>query len=150
MKLKTAINNAMKVQYAIKKCNGLIGTLGTEYECVKIKKAFIFGSTVKLKPEPNDLDVIVEFSFCGRRFGVTRIHNNKDGYPYIGAKIDKNWKRRFNYKFPADSYNAALRYMAGGMKMIRIHNWEFDERFADPKIMIYPRDDLSKWVESLT
>ena len=126
MKRQTSIRNAKSVAAAIKKCNGIIGTPEAVYDAFKIKAAWVFGSTIKGKENPNDTDILIEAYSVGR----CRYHNAKRS------------KARSFYKM--DSTEAALRHLRGSMKMVRFHFEKIDGSIAYPRVMIYPRMDLKE------
>ena len=140
MKRETAIRNAVKVADRIRKSNGLIGTPECERETVKIKKAWLFGSTAKGKPDPNDVDILIEYDLIGRRQHTNcRAHR---GFPRTNAAVDKECKRRYGISVPKSAWSATVRLLSRNMKMIRIHDANTDGEIAHPRIMIYPRMDL--------
>lgn len=146
MKLSTAIKNALQVASRIHSLNGLIGTPASQFECYRIKRAWVFGSTIKGKDFPGDLDIILESIFCGRRYSP---HNRgSEGKTRLGAKTDKNYLKRFGIRVAQSSDLYAHRMLSEKMKMVRIHDFSIDERVAHPRIMIYPRNDFKKWAES--
>lgn len=62
MKRETAIKYAREIARRAQSVNGLLATPGCSYEAVRIKRMWIFGSTVKGKTDPNDLDLLIEMS----------------------------------------------------------------------------------------
>jgi hypothetical protein len=129
MQRKTAIKNAMTVTSRLRKCCGLIGTSGATTDCMKVRRAWIFGSTAKGSEAPNDLDVLLECYSVGKwRPKQARMLRGRDGarYKMSGFRVLSN-------------------YLSAGMKMIRIHSYDIDGGFGDipqTKIMIYPRNDF--------
>ena len=143
MKAKTAINNAMKIAERIKLLNGLIGTPGTGFECFRIKRAWVIGSTIKGKENPNDLDIILDAEECGRRFNTVKLYRKCSKWPhYYGAKLHKEYLRRYGMYSPVSCEYEAHKYLRGWLKMARIHDWKIDHEAASQRIMIYPRNDL--------
>ena len=140
MKYETAIRNTMKVADRIRKSNGLIGTPECERETVKIRKAWLFGSTAKGKPNPNDVDILIEYNLIGRRQHTNcRAHR---GFSRTNAAVDKEYKRRYGISAPQSAWAATVRLLSRNMKMVRIHDANTDGEIAHPRIMIYPRMDL--------
>jgi hypothetical protein len=136
MKRAVAIKKALTVAGNLRKAAGLIGTPGTEFEAVRVKRAWLFGSTVKGKENPNDVDILLEVEEVGRhtRFGK-------------GGRLDKDMARRYGRGcgYTVSSTKEAYRFIKGGMTMIRLHNAKWDGEFGDiaeTKVLIYPRNDL--------
>lgn len=134
MKLSTSIRNAMTVAERIKRCNGLIGTPEAITEAFRIKRAWVFGSTAKGNPNPNDTDILIEGGRVGR-FNPRR------------AKKQPKSKSRMGIRYRVESIEVACAYLVGNLKMIRLHDIMVDGNLGDipdTKIMIYPRNDLPK------
>ena len=141
MKYETAIRNAVKVADRIRGSNGLIGTPECERDTVKIRKAWLFGSTAKGKPNPSDVDILIEYDLIGRRQHTNcRAHR---GFSGANAAVDKESKRRYGMSLPKSSWAVTAKFLTNNMKMIRIHNASIDGEIAHPRIMIYPRMDLT-------
>lgn len=140
MKIKTAIHHVKQIRERIRRVNGLIGTPEAGRYCFKIRTAYVFGSTVKGKDCPNDVDILIDGREVGELQGTSKINlgNRRN------AKIVRNgfWKN-----YPIRSQTQAYKYLGHGMKMIRFHDYNFERTFGDidkTKVMIYPRDDFSK------
>lgn len=146
MKLSTALNNALKIAERIKSVNGLIGTPGTNFECFRVKRAWVFGSAIKGKSHPNDLDIIIDGQECGVRFASTKIHSFTTRK---GARLDKAISRTERMYWPLRCKKVAYQYMRRGMKNLSIHAWDVDCEVANPRIMIYPRNDLPALLKNL-
>ncbi|AKH39182.1 MULTISPECIES: hypothetical protein [Nitrosomonas] len=146
MKQGTAIKNALKIAERIRQVNGLVGTPATRFECYRIKRAWIFGSTIKGKLNPNDLDILIDGHHCGRHYVANKKYT--DLSLYVGAKKDRDKYRRSGLILPVESDITAYRYIRDNLKMVRFHDYRIDKDVANPRIMIYPRNDLISWVEN--
>lgn len=142
MKLSTSLKNANAVADRIKALSGIIMTPEGSREAVRIKRAWLFGSTAKGKVNPNDTDIILEVIEVGslKLTNKWRMYNFKNN-----AKTDKR-KRMYGLSVPIYSYSIALRYLAKNLKMVRIHHIDIDGEYATDRVMIYPRNDLEKIV----
>lgn len=132
MKLETSIKNAIKVARRIKHCNGLIGTPEATTEAFRIKRAWVFGSTVKGKLNPRDTDIMIE-GYCIGSFNLKR------------AKKQPKSKASCGIRYSLNSIEVAHSYLRGNIKMLRLHDFKIDGNLGDipnTKIMIYPRMDL--------
>lgn len=135
MKLATAQKNALEIHRRLRSVGGLIGTPNTGSEAVQIKCVWVFGSTVKGKLNPNDLDILVEGTTVGRRYLSFR---NQCG------RYSKRGIGRLFAKCPIDR---ASKWMRGGMKMVSLHWACYDSVQPDVKIMLYPRNDFATGLE---
>jgi hypothetical protein len=143
MKLSTAINNALKVAGRIRSVNGMVGTPGTDFECFRIKRAWVFGSTIKGKSHPNDLDILIDGYGCGIQFTSNKLHSKSFPSRFrIGSRIDRTMLRVEKAYYELRSSFICCKYLAGNLKKIRIHQLDIDGDIAHPRIMIYPRNDL--------
>jgi hypothetical protein len=134
MKLETSIRNALLVAARIKKCNGLIGTPEASHEALRITRAWLFGSTVKGKLNPNDTDILLESIEVGR-------------FNLRNAKKRPISTMRTGVRYCIRSHEVAYSYLRSRIKMVRFHDIAIDGSLSDvaqTKIMIYPRNDLPK------
>lgn len=141
MKRAVAIKKALKVAEILRSASGLIGTPGTDADAVRVKRAWLFGSTVKGKDEPNDVDILLEYEAVGRRYWCAKSRKHK----LCGARLDKRGYRSYGYRHPVEAWVEARKFIKGGMTMVRLHNVEIDGNFGDiaeTKVMIYPRNDF--------
>ena len=145
MKLITAIKNALKIADRIASVNGLVCTPASQFECFKIKRAWVFGSTIKGKSYPNDLDIIIDGTLCGRQY-VAHKSELSNGVR-LGAKTDKIFFKNCGVRLPSDSTTAVYQFLAKNMKMVRIHEWVIDKKYAKQRIMIYPKNEFKEWAE---
>lgn len=149
MRKEIAFKNVLIIANRIKSVNGLIGTPANRFECFKIRRAYVFGSTVKGSPLPNDIDILIEGNGCGLRYTAKKISNpgNNDSIRY-GAKTDREYLRRYGIRISKESHHTAYRFIKGNFKKISIHDFSVDGEIAHPRIMIYPRNDFRPWAES--
>ena len=142
MKRATALRMAHTVAARLRAACGLIGTPGTSSEALRVRRAWLFGSTAKGSLSPNDVDILLEMSPVGRRFTTSRIakHYGVHG----GARIDKGYYRRCGIPLPMDATTVGLLHLRGHMKRLSLHNYAIDKELALPRILIYPRNDLTE------
>jgi hypothetical protein len=134
MKLETSLRNAQRIADRLHNLGGIVGTPDAEHVAFRIKRVWLFGSTVKGKLNPNDTDILIEGFEVGepRRYGT-------------GGRLDK----RYSYsglKWVVSSKEEAYKTLRGKLKMVRLHPYEIDGTFEDipqTKVLIYPRNDLN-------
>jgi predicted nucleotidyltransferase len=129
MKLSTSIRNAKIIAERVHRCNGLIGTSGALNEALRVKRMWVFGSTVKGKENPNDTDILIECETAGR-------------FCYQNAKLHPISTARNGFRYKVSSIDVAYSYLRGNLKMVRLHDVNIDGSIATPRIMIYPRMEL--------
>jgi predicted nucleotidyltransferase len=135
MKRSTALRTARAVYERIRACNGIVGTPEADYAALRVKRAWLFGSTAKGSAEPGDVDILLEIMPCGPRRCVGR-----------GAKLGRRWAERY-YNQPPNTKDIALRALRRGRKMVRFHDVAVDGELGDipeTKVMIYPRWDIKE------
>lgn len=131
MKRNTALRYAVELHRRIKSVNGLLATPLCENEAVRIRRVWIFGSTVKGSMNPNDLDVLIDYKAVGRH------RTAKQG------KLDKRYKKATGSSYAISSTDYAYKWLTKNMRMVSRHNFQVDENVAYPRVMIYPRFDLT-------
>lgn len=132
MKIGTAIRNAMEVARRVRDVNGILATPDCGHDAVRIRRMWVFGSTVKGSLSPNDLDLLIDMQACGRHHIYSR-----------GRKFDKEYRRAFGMKFPPCSRKYALMWLTRGMKMVSRHCLDIETAEIDVKVMLYPRNDFA-------
>lgn len=133
MKRATALRNAQRIRDRLKGLGGLVGTPACEHEAVLIKRAWVFGSTVKGSDSPGDLDILIEYANVGER------RNARSGKVRL-----KDWI--CNLKTPVRSVDEAIIFLRAGMKKVSVHLYENDGDLGDvpqTRQMIYPRCDFN-------
>lgn len=135
MKLSTAIRIALEIRAKIRSVNGLLGTPDCSCTAMRIRRAWVFGSTVKGSAAPGDVDILIELHRVGRQQSVGR-----------GAKLCKDSARRHGYRVSRSPEKSAVKWLRGNLKKVSFHALEEDGRFAWPRVMIYPRNDLDRCV----
>jgi hypothetical protein len=115
MLLSTSLKNAQTISKRLMDCNGTILTPKGCREAIQIKSAWLFGSTIKNKPQPNDTDIIIDFDYVGKS---QRDYLSVDSFIRAGIELRR------------------------GLKMVRIHKLWIDDEFAHPRIMIYPNNEI--------
>lgn len=136
MLLRTSIRNAKKIADRLRKLGGIVGTPEADYVAIKVKRAWIFGSTVKGKANPNDTDILIEFVNVGEQ----RDEEKKQ------CKRNPSWWKSEGISFPLRAEHSANRSLSKGMRNISIHNFRVDGSYEDipaTKVMIYPKWELS-------
>jgi len=131
MKRTTALRYADEIAARVRSVNGLLATPLANREAVRIKRVWVFGSTVKGSPAPNDLDLLIECVEVGRK------RTWKQG------KLDRQFLHSFRERRAIRATNEAYKWLSKGMKKVSRHCFEA-ERGIDlsPLVMIYPRNDL--------
>jgi len=127
MKRTTAIKNANRIAEKLMSVCGIICTQEAVFDAVRVKRAWVFGSTAKGSAKPNDLDILVEMKVCGK-------------FQRGNAKRVRGLYGRVCW------FDAARRFIRDGMKMVRIHDYDIEKGLGDiisTAILIYPRNDLS-------
>lgn len=132
LKLKTALKNADEIARRIRSVNGLLATPLCDYEAVRISRVWVFGSTVKGSQNPNDLDLLIECKRVGKR------RTWKQG------KLDTRYMRSYGIRRAISAHDTAFMWMTKGMKMVSRHDVESEGVDIDVKVLIYPRNDLTK------
>lgn len=131
MKLTTALRYADEVARRVRAVSGLLATPLCGHEAVRIKRIWVFGSTVKGSQAPNDLDLLIDLVEVGRR------------YSYRQTRVDKTYFRRHGARIAPRSRDAALIWLTRGMRMVSRHCLDDECADIDTKVLIYPRNDLS-------
>lgn len=135
MRKETALRYAAEITARLRGINGLLATPLCQKEAVRIRRVWVFGSTVKGSEAPNDLDLLLDLWPVGRH------RNWKQG------KLDRRLARAFGIRLAIDGENEALKWLTKGMRKVSRHSFE-DERGLDlsPLVMIYPRNDLPAYM----
>ncbi|WP_157657787.1 hypothetical protein [Burkholderia ubonensis] len=134
MKLETAHRYAREIHERVKRVNGLLGTPGCSSEAVRIRRIWVFGSTVKGSQAPNDLDILIDLECCGRHFMGSRNQ----------AQVDKDYLRRHGIRRAVASRETCLKWLTAGMKKVSRHCADTETVEIDVKVEIYPRYLLSE------
>jgi hypothetical protein len=129
MKIETALRYAQEIHDRVSSVNGLLGTPGSGNEAVRIRRVWVFGSTVKGGAAPNDLDILIDLQPCGRMYSAQRNQ----------AKLDKDYYRRYGVRLPVSSRDTCLKWLTKGMKLVSRHCADQEEVEIDVKVEIYPR-----------
>lgn len=132
MKRDVALRYAEMIHRRLKLVNGLLATPLCNFEAVRFRRVWIFGSTVKGSQDPNDLDVLIEWEVAGR-------HRT-----WRQGALDKTWKRRHGLRFAKFAEDEAKKWLKAGMRKVSCHSYSFDQYVAYPRVMIYPRFDIQK------
>lgn len=142
MKLETALRNANRIAEKLRGLGGIISTPEGSHEAIRIKRAWVFGSTVKGSDSPHDLDVLLDVQVVGayRPSKVKAIRGEKAPLGY--AKTDKRYLRSTGIHTPIDSLKIATISLKKGMKMVSLHQLTIDGKIAFPRKMIYPKWEL--------
>lgn len=141
MKRHTAEKNLKTVIQRLHKINGVLATPLHNWDAVRTKRAWLFGSFAKGKDEPNDLDIFVEVIACRRDYRDYIGLNNRLRGCY---KLDKAYRRSYGMVRAIRSDEAFVKWVRKDMKKVSIHIVGNDVCFdhLDKKILIYPRCDF--------
>lgn len=129
MKRKTALKYAREIARRVHEINGLLATPLCQYEAMRISRMWVFGSTVKGKQNPNDLDLLIEMTECGRSRSAAQTTADK-----------RNLRRGFRFAPSSRSY--ALKWLTRGMKLVSRHDSVADGGKVGLQVLIYPRYDI--------
>lgn len=138
MNLLTAIAYAQRIADRVRAVNGLLATPVTDSEAIRIRRIWVFGSTVKGSQSPNDLDLLIDIERAGRRMSWRQ------------AKYDRRFFRACGVKVAPDAEHQALAWIAKGMKKVSRHPLHMEGIEIDVKVMVYPRDDLTAHMARLS
>ena len=153
---KTAIKNANEIARRLKKLGGLIATPEAGNTCVKLKRVWLFGSTVKGASNPNDIDILFEVQICGDKQTNSRSRKLMFGEPgkKQNAKLDKKYYRSTGYPASKEPVEVALISLRKGLKMVRYQRVfsESDDpedmRIWDSiianRIMLWPKNEIDQ------
>lgn len=130
MKRETAIRYAHEIARRLHNVNGVLATPVCRSEAVRFKRVWVFGSTVKGSQTPNDLDLLIEAEECGRH------------YSWRQSRLDKEMRRRYGYMLAVSSIDESFKWLTKGMKRVSRHLVLYDLSVANPRVLIYPRNDL--------
>ncbi|MEJ7805450.1 MAG: hypothetical protein WKG03_05965 [Telluria sp.] len=132
MKLATALRYASEVARRVQAVNGLLATPLCNYEAVRIRRIWVFGSTVKGSQAPNDLDLLIDLAVAGRR------------YSHAQTRACKRQLRSYGVRSAPDARDDALKWLTKGMRMVSRHCLDNECAVIDTKVLIYPRNDLAE------
>ena len=127
MKLETALRHAAEIARRLVSVNGLIPTPRGESEFYLVKKAWVFGSTIKGSDAPNDLDILLfaENADARQKWQV--------------AGFDPVYYKAHGMRQTRLTSREAKMWLRKGMQMISTHDKESEETIFDKKVEIYPR-----------
>lgn len=130
MKRGTALRYAREIARRVHAVNGLLATPGCCREAVRISRVWVFGSTAKGSESPNDLDLLIEIRYAGRRRSWRQ------------ASADKAYFRAHGIRVAPSARQYALKWLTKGMRMVSRHCADEECVDIDVKTLIYPRYDL--------
>lgn len=130
MKIETAKRYAAEIARRVMEVNGIILTPRGEREFVKIKRIWVFGSTVKGSLNPNDLDLLIDLKASG----------NWQEWEDVG--FDPEYLRRYGRHTTRQSSSEALMWLTKGMRNVSRHCTDKEKVEIDVKVMIYPIFEL--------
>lgn len=126
MKIETANRYIEEIAKRLVLVNGVIPTPRGEYECLLVKKAWVFGSTIKGSFAPNDLDILL----------FTETAGLKQKWESVG--FDPVQFRNYGIHVARSTRSEAGMWLRRGLKMVSIHDTLHDETIFDKKIEIFP------------
>jgi len=161
LKRSTAIKTALEIAERVKKLNGIVGTPECEFTAYRVKRMWLFGSTVKGCEKPNDVDILIDGSECGlNQFANWKNKKSMNSFvkdrktrsdrPFAKfrlGKTDKGFLKSCGIYVAVSSRTTALRSIRGSSKMVRFHEYKVDGNLAHPRIMLYPRNDFKTLIE---
>lgn len=127
MKSETALHYAAEIARRLEFVNGLIPTPRGCHEFYLVKKAWVFGSTIKGSDTPNDLDVLLFAETAGAR----------QQWQIVG--FEPFHYRSYGIRSIRHTASEAKMWLRKGMKMVSIHDTESEATIFDKKVEIYPR-----------
>ena len=131
MKRATALRYAREIARRLHEVNGLLATPVCNYEAVRVRRVWVFGSTAKGAENPNDLDVMIELNCMVGRHRTWR-----------QATIDKGSYRRSGVRVARNNRDEFLKWLTKGMRGVSRHCRDQDIVVLDVQALIYPRYDL--------
>lgn len=135
MRKETALRYAAEITARVRRVNGLLATPLCDKEAVRIRRVWVFGSTVKGSAAPNDLDVLLDLAPVGR------YRNWKQG------KLDRRRARAFGVRLALCSRDEAYKWLTKGMRKVSRHDYEAERGLhLYPLVLIYPRNDLPAYM----
>lgn len=137
MKHQTAIRTALEIAHRIRQVNGLYATPEADREAIRIRRAWLFGSTVKGKADPNDVDILLDYQIVGSHQTTGRLAGR-----WKLAGNAKAGRSCMGIRFAVDSYQVALKGLRRNLKMVRFHDLAVDGDLAHPRLMLYPKNEL--------
>lgn len=142
MKRKTAEKNLRIIIDRLHSINGILATPMNNFEAVRIKRAWLFGSFAKGKDEPNDLDIFVELEHFRREYVCTIGKNRFINGMY---KLDKSYYRSYGTIRAIRADETFIKWLRKDIRKISVHIVGNDLIFdrLDTKILIYPRCDFN-------
>lgn len=141
MKRQTAEKNLKTVIQRLHEINGLLVTPLHNWDALKIKRAWLFGSFAKGVDEPNDLDIFFEVVAFRRDYRDYIGPNNRLRGCY---KLDKAYRRSYGMVRAIQSDETFVKWVRKDMKKVSVHIVGHDGCFdsLDKKVLIYPRCDF--------
>ena len=131
MKRETALRYAREIARRLHEVNGLLATPVCNYEAVRVRRVWVFGSTAKGAENPNDLDVMIELDCMVGRHRT-----------WQQSTIDKDARRRFGVRVARGNRAVFLKWLTKGMRGVSRHCRDLDAVELDVQTLIYPRYDL--------
>ena len=143
MKRKTALKNLKIIINRIRAINGIFATPKHNFEALKVKRVWVFGSVAKGSLDPNDIDLFVELK--GFRRDIKPIRREFGGGNTGRFKLDYAYYRNHGMYRAKQSDEAFIKWLRKDLRKISIHLVGDDEIFnqIDEKILIYPRCDFN-------
>lgn len=135
MRRQVALNYANRISDRVKSVGGIVSTPMCGHAHTKIKRIWVFGSTVKGSEAPNDLDLMIEMEPIGsmRRFGVRG---------QTSVSYDRRRFKSYGRRWEECSQHQTLVWLTKGMKKVSRHVVGIEKIEPDVMVMIYPRNDL--------
>lgn len=143
MQQQTAFKYISEISRRVHAVNGLLATPGCKNEAARISRVWVFGSTVKGKKAPADLDILIEVKPVGRR----RIPAKRGGRMILGderlrdGKTNKSYLHAHGIRVCESSEEYAIKWLTKNMRFVSRHTTDHEAARPIEMTLIYPRFD---------
>lgn len=134
MKRSTAVHHVFVVAQRLRDTCGIVCVPNAGHGAVRVRRAWVFGSTAKGADSPNDVDILIDCSEVGPWSAWSP-----------GRKLDRRYRRSFGICLMPDATERFIIWLRSGMTKVSVHRFSQDGRLLanEVKVMIYPRMDFS-------
>jgi len=127
MKIDTAVHHVKEIHTRLVSVGGMIPTPRGSDEFFLVKKAWVFGSTIKGSPTPGDLDILLLAEPSGFYQSWVDVGHDPVYLKNHGIKVTRSTTRE------------GKMWLRKGMKMVSVHDTLSEAAIIDKKIEIFPR-----------
>jgi predicted nucleotidyltransferase len=131
MRRERALRYALEIARRLHAVQGFVATPGCEFDAYQISRVWVFGSTAKGSPEPNDLDILIDM----HSVGMLQLYTE-------GRRLDKYKWKAYRIKVCHSGSNEVLKWLTKGMQKVSRHVLHDEAAVIDVKYLIYPRWEL--------